>query len=385
MPAHLPAFLRITACAAVLLPCALLGGPAWAEETDPDAVPTPGKPPEFTGGAEVYLKPVETGTLVDWVTALRGQLERLRTKPPAGPQDTQLHSAWESILEPRLGNMIGRLEKWQDPSRWVVVEGSEPAISVLKDDQWAPFVQSMSFLATELHGAWKQYQNVSIKRKNVPPDPAQPGQPPFAGPVTYRIAFPVAGLHQAILHRQAAARQLGHVRFGSHWHLLGRFRNAWDWSWEQSSTWWKYLERQQAQQARERFEMALQVALDGTRDTLNNTLLGLQAFVAATQETEQERLRGICLACKTDDATLREMAETALRDMEIVQMEAERFQGPSYSDYGSLLRQWYRRQRAAVSVLDITTKRMTDDASIEDAPKVGMAPESPMPAQPVSR
>jgi hypothetical protein len=355
-------FTRI-ALAAALLAVLSFGGAAFAEDPPASgAPPTPAKPPELGGGAESFLAPVETGKLIDWVTTLKGQLERLRTPPPSGPDDAQLRSAWETILENRLGNMIARLDKWQEPGRWVAVE-DQPDQLVLAPGQWAGFVQSMAFLATELHGAWKQYQNVKLKKKSMTPAPPRD----FSSPSYYRLSYPVGPLYQSILNRQTAARQLGVSRFGSHWQLLGRFRYAWDWSWDQSSTWWKYLERKEAHEQREKFEAALEVALEGTRDALSNTLLGLQVFVAAAQELEQERLRGICLACRTDDATLREMAETALRDMEKAQMEAERFQGKSYSDYGSLLRSWYRRQQAAISVLDITAKRLADDGTAEEA------------------
>lgn len=349
--------------AAVVFIGLLPAGVACAE--DPaggpgNAAPALAAPPAFNGGADEFLAPVNSGGPQEWLTALHGQLLRLKTPPPRSSMDAQLHSAWESILEHRIATMLGRLEKWQDNARWVVVDG-EPARTVLKQDQWPGFVQSMAFLAAELHGAWKQYQNVQIKRKNVTVD-----RPRYlAGPYVGRLSYPVSGLYQSILQRQAAARQLGFVRGGSHWHLLGRFRTAWDWSWDQSASWARYLERKETQEARENFEHALEVALDGTRDTLSNTLLGLQAFVAAVQEAEQDRLRGICLACRTDDATLREMAETALRDMELVQMEAERYQGLSYSEYGTRLRTWSRRQRAAVSVLEITEKRLVDEATDE--------------------
>ena len=364
---HLPltrALLTLTGGFVALLLCLPPTVPANADDAAKTVeAPAPGKPPEF-GGADAFLAPAATGSLLEWIAALKGQLERLRTPPPTSPDDTQLRSAWQSILEPRIGNMLSRLETWQDSSRWTTVEG-EPDLIVLKDAQWAGFVQSMAMLATELHGAWKQYQNVKIKHKNLAADPPRY----TSGPYVVRLAYPVSGLYQSILHRQAAARQLGFVRTGSHWHLLSRFRTAWDWSWDQSSTWHRYLEKKEAQAARERFEQALEVALEGTRDTLSTTLLGLQAFVAAVQESEQARLRGICLACRTDDATLREMAETALRDMDLVQLEAERYQGPSYSKYGSLLRSWYRRQRAAVSVLAITEKRLEEaDAEPQAAP-----------------
>jgi hypothetical protein len=143
----------------------------------------------------------------------------------------------------------------------------------------------------------------------------------------------------------------------SYRHLLGRFRTAWDWGWEEQARWAKYWEQRDA---RDRMTATVREDLQATRDTLAQTLLGLQVFMGAVQNAEEERLANLCEACRTDDATLREMAETALRDMATARLEAERFQGDSYAKYGTLLRTWLRRQQAALGVLDVAGKPLAE-------------------------
>jgi len=350
--------------------------PARAEEAPASGAGA--APPVFPAEwvVEIEAKPVDPQA---WIAALRGQLERMRTPPPTSAQDTQLKSAWETILVPRLGNMINRLEAWQESSRWMVLTG-ETTFVTLRDDQWAPFIQSIATLTAELQGAQQQYANVQIRRRVLPE---------ATGAIAvWRLAYPADGLYTSILQRQAAAQRIAARRLATHASLLGRFRRAWDWSWDQGDAWVRYLEKQEAAAAQEAVERSLEEALDATKQRLASLLLGVQAFVASVQEAEQARLRSLCVACSTDDATLREMAETALRGMETAQLDAERFQAGNYTRYNALLRTWHRQQRAAVSVLNLTAKRLAQEGAAEpDASAAAPKPPAPPapPASPSSR
>jgi hypothetical protein len=363
--------LRLFAASALLAGIAL-ATPAGAEEPARARGSAAAQPPVFPAELvlEVEAKPIDPQA---WLAALRGQLERMRTPPPTSPQDTQLKSAWETILQPRLGNMISRLEPWQESARWVVITG-DPTFVTLRDDQWAPFIQSIAALTAELQGALQQYGNVKIRRRVQPED--------VGAVAAWRLAYPTDGLYTSILQRQAAAQRVAARRLATHGALFGRFRQAWDWSWDQSSAWIRYIEEQEAAAAQEAIERGLEEALQATKQNLTGLLLGVQAFVASVQESEHARLRSLCVACRTDDATLREMAETALRGMETAQLDAERFQAGNYTKYNGMLRAWHRQQRAAVGVLELTQKRLQDDVTSEPQPAGSQPAQPAQPQQP---
>jgi hypothetical protein len=328
------------------------GKPAGGDEP-----PTVTTPPEFPSTPEAWVAPEPHQDLRSWIAILRGQLERLRAQPRATPESTDLHEAWRSILEPRIGRMLSRLDKWGEAERWITVKRDDGTVTQLDPRQWEAFTGDVAMLATELHGALQQYRRIEIEDK---PEVRPPPGTPFPGPV---LSYPPVALHRNILGRQSTAAELGRWHGLTYWNLLRRFRSAWDWSWEQQARWEAWWERRREQHEQ---VAALRARLSATKDALSDSLLGLQAFVGALQNAEEERMRGVCLTCKSDDQTLREMAETALRDMSIARLDAERFQGESYAAYGTLLRTWLRRQLAAAGVLGVA-----ENGPVASAPEAG--------------
>jgi hypothetical protein len=355
----------------------LFASPALAEE--PAGAPNdmfPGAeeaPPEFPAGSEAFTAPIDRTNLPQWIGVLRQQLQRFETPPPTFPESRQLHDEWTTILKPRIARILQRLDNWQAEGKWAVVEG-EAAPNILRPSEWTNFVRDMAQLATELHGAWTQYGKIEIRAKSGPPTSPQlwPRDIPF------RLSYPWPTLYRSVLERQQAAANAGSYDGVSYWHLLGRFRHVWDWTWERRLNWYRWLEQQQA---KAKFYAAQQAELNATRDMLSQTLLGLQVFIGALQNAEETRMHSICTACRQSDATLREMAETALRDMAIARVEAERYHGDSYAKYGSLLRAWLRRHRAAIGVLDVTADEPAPPA--EPAPAATTPPAPGAPAAPV--
>jgi hypothetical protein len=328
-----------------------------ASRADDVAPPAETKPPEFPTGPESFSGgATDKADFRSWVTILRTHVERLKTLPPSTPPWTDLRDAWKSILEPRVGHVANRLATWEEPARWVVLTGDEAGDRmVLKPDQWQAFTGDMAQTATELHGALKQYKNVKIDSKVEQTTP-----PPSLPAPTLYFSTPV--MYRSILDRQAAGLLLPGRRVSpSYVRLLTRFQAWWDWSWDQRSKWYKYWERRTSLDA---LQQELTAELDATRENLTQTLLGLQVLVAAVQNAEEERLQAVCLACASDDKTLREMAETALRDMAAARLEGEKFQGDSYAKYGSIVRTWLRLQKAAVGVLADTEKDLVAGAPV---------------------
>jgi len=327
----------------------LSGAPLRAEDPEGGEAP-PGfgaeAPPEMPKGADAFMEPTDRPDLLDYVKALRRQVEQFRDPPPSTDDVTALRDAWNAILKPRIGRMTKRLERWSDPSHWVFEPG-EDTPSGLKPEEWTAFTRDMASLATELHGAWKQYGTVKLKPKE---SMAGHGYVPSAPRLT-RIVYPWPVLYDSVLDRQAAGLRLGHWDASTYWHLLGRFRYAWDWSWLRRQQWYDYW-RKRRQATKELFD-DLRSELDGTRESLGETLLGLQVFVAALQNAEEERMQAECIPCRTQDETLVEMAEKALSGMQEARLQAESFQGRSSSGYGTILRKWLRSQKAAVQVLAI--------------------------------
>jgi hypothetical protein len=314
--------------------------PAVAERAADLAAP----PPDMPEGRDAFLEPGERPNLIEVLGSLRRQIEQFETPPPATPRVTALRDAWDSILEPRIRRMLRRLEKWEDPERWLYVEGEATPVA-LKPDEWAAFTRDMAGLATELHGAWQQYGSVKIRAK-IPH-----GGIPNPSPPSVYLGYPYAGLYNGILQRQSAGTSLGRWASGSYWRLVDRFRYAWDWSWYRRAYWYEHWQRR-IEATEDLFE-DLRAELDGTRDILGQALLGLQVYVAALQNAEEERLYDLCESCRTEDETLREMGRTALATMEKERLEAERYQGKSSAAYGSLLRKWLRAQKAALKVMEV--------------------------------
>ena len=350
----------MTRTACLLLALVLLLGlvPAFAEE--PDDAPFGGQaPPDMPRGPEAYMTPTDRTDLLAFVQALHRQVAQFRDPPPSTDDVTALRDAWNAILRPRIGRMERRLERWGDASRWAFVDGEEYPVG-LQPDEWTAFTRDMASLSTELHGAWKQYGTVKLKPKETM---SGHGYMPAARPLT-PLAYPWPALYGSVMDRQLAGTRLGGWDSQSYWHLLGRFRYAWDWSYLRRQQWNQYwLKRQQA--TKKLFE-DLRSELDGTRDTLGETLLGVQAFVAALQNAEEERLQEECIPCKTKDETLVKMADTALEGMHTARLNGESYQGRSPSGYGTILRKWLRSQKAAVKVLRIAEEEEEEEAEEPD-------------------
>lgn len=334
----------------------LLGfAPAFAEEPAPSGFGGEA-PPEMPKGPESYMTPTDRTDLLAYVQALHRQIDQFRDPPPSTQDVTALKDAWNAILRPRISSMTRRLKKWSDPERWLFVEGEEYPVA-LQPDQWTAFTRDMASLTTEIHGAWKQYGTVKLKPKE---SMSGHGYMP-RGRVHAPLAYGWPSLYGGIVDRQAAAGRLGRYDSHSYWHLLGRFRYAWDWSYLRRQQWYEYWRKRQ-QATKQMFE-DLRAELNGTRDTLGETLLGVQVFVAALQNAEEERLQEECIPCRTQDETLVKMAETALDGMHVARLKAEGYTGRSSSGYGTILRKWLRSQKAAVKVLKVA---MEEQEAAED-------------------
>jgi hypothetical protein len=239
----------------------LFASPALAEE--PAGAPNdmfPGAeeaPPEFPAGSEAFTAPIDRTNLPQWIGVLRQQLQRFETPPPTFPESRQLHDEWTTILKPRIARILQRLDNWQAEGKWAVVEG-EAAPNILRPSEWTNFVRDMAQLATELHGAWTQYGKIEIRAKSGPPTSPQlwPRDIPF------RLSYPWPTLYRSVLERQQAAANAGSYDGVSYWHLLGRFRHVWDWTWERRLNWYRWLEQQQA---KAKFYAAQQAELNATR------------------------------------------------------------------------------------------------------------------------
>lgn len=302
-------------------------------------------PPDLERGKDAFLKPVDRTDLLGYLRDLRRRIEQYEAPPPATEEVTALRDAWTAILKPRIARMLRRIDTWTEPERWIWTPGEATPLGLVPS-QWPAFVKDMAALATEFHGAWKQYGSVKLRAKETPLGPLQAVRPP-----SIYLGYGWPTLYGSILDRQAAARDLGAWDAYSYWHLLDRFRYAWDWSWERRRLWYESWQRRR--QATEDLFQDLRAELDATRDAMGEMMLGLQVYVAALQNVEEERLLGQCTACRTEDATLREMGETALRSLSMTRLEGERYQGRSSAAYGSILRKWLRAQKAAVHVMAV--------------------------------
>lgn len=322
-------------------------------------------PPTVPKGEAGFLAPVERPDLPGYLAAMREQLEQFRTPPPKTREVTALHDAWRKIMKPRLRRMLRRIEKWEKPDRWVREPG-ERTPSTIKPELWTTFTRDMAALATELHGAYRQYGSVRVVPKQLPTNRVS-----YPGLGT-NIGYPYAAPYGWILDRQAAGIRLGRRASHSYWHLMNRFTYSWNYNILRRQAWYDYWQKRR--EATETLFEDLRSELSSTQDTLGQTLLGLQVFLAAMQNAEEERLLGQCHACRSTDASLRKMGETALEGMEEARLEAERFQGRSSAAYGTLLRKWLRAHKAATKVMEIAHAEGDIFAEAE--------PEDPEPKEP---
>ena len=167
-------------------------------------------------------------------------------------------------------------------------------------------------------------------------------------------------LRDGIRHRQVAGWRTGRWDMGSYWHLLNRFNDAWMWRQQQREAYYEWFRKQAA--ARKQTFQDLRSELNNTRETLNENMLGVQALVAAMQNSEEERLGRGFMALPEDD-TLREMVDLGLRDMETARLDAESYEGKSAAKYGTLIRKWLRTQKAGAKLLDHVEKEKAEEAS----------------------
>jgi hypothetical protein len=161
---------------------------------------------------------------------------------------------------------------------------------------------------------------------------------------------------------------MGRWNMNSYWHLLNRFQGAWLYRLERRREYDDWI-RKKERMRRETFEH-LRSELDNTRETLMENLLGVQALVAAMQNSEEERMGQHCGAYPPDDA-LREMVEVAGKALEDARLEAETFEGESSAAYGSLLRKWLRAHKAALKVLEVACVEAQAMAQDEEPPAEG--------------
>ena len=327
-------------------------------------------PPTLPAGKESYLQPVDRPDLIGYLAKMREQLAQFETPPPKTESVTALYDAWRKILKPRLPRMLRRIEKWEKPKRWEWARG-ERTPSTIKPEQWTTFTRDMASLATELHGAYKQYGSVKVVPKALPYNRlSYPG-------LGSSIGYPYAQPYGWILDRQAAGVRLGRRASHSYWNLMNRFSYSWNYNYLRRQAWHRYW--RQRRQATEKLFEDLKAELSSTRDTLGQTLLGMQVFMAAMQNAEEERLLGQCHSCRTDDESLRKMGEAALDGMETARLEAERFQGKSSAAYGTLLRKWLRAHKAAVKVMEIAHDQgdIFEEAQPEEEPQGEVVEEKP--------
>ncbi len=354
--------------------------PASPSGSQPPTAPDPGAQPDETRtaapelptGKEPYLAPVDRTDLLRYLGTLQEQVEMFQTPPPQTDEVTALRDAWKAIMKPRVFRMNRRLERWRDPEHWVWVQ-NEPTPRGLKAEEWPAFVHDMAGLVTELEGAWEQYGAVRLEKK-----PALRGPDRIASPIPAWVGYPYARLYASVLDRESAAGDLGRWNLTSYWSLLNRFDRAYWWTLHNRRTLYEQpLTRGEA--TRVLFHQ-LYGDLLATRDALQSLKLGVQVLVAALQNVEETSLESLCLACHTDDETLRHMGETALASMQQLRLEGERFHGDSPADYGSILRRWLRADRAAHYVMKVAQEPEEPSADEEASASSGVG--TPPPAAP---
>ena len=265
------------------------------------------------------MTPTDRTDLLAFVQALHRQVAQFRDPPPSTEDVTALRDAWNAILRPRIGRMERRLERWSDASRWIFVDGEEypvgtPAGRV--DRVHARHGQPR-------HRAARRLEAVRHREAEAEGDAVRPRLHAHGHAPSRRWPIPGRRLYGGVMDRQTRrARGSGAGTPDSYWHLLGRFRYAWDWSYLRRQQWNQYWRKRQ--QATDKLFEDLRSELNGTRDTLGETLLGVQAFVAALQNAEEERLQEECIPCKTKDETLVKMADTALEGMQVRRVSTAR-------------------------------------------------------------
>lgn len=267
------------------------------------------------------------------VLALRAALAKHQVPPARAKDNHALSDAWNSIMKPRVSQMLGIVDGWKDARRWEFVDDDD------QPDRWRPnfwsgAVAAASRLYAALGGSLEQYGRVSIVW-------TKQGTFGFT-------ALPAANVERETLgEAEASARRAA----------------------EEAARAARMLRAKE-------IVAAIQAGLDAKRTELAENAVALRTLMATLQRAEERRLWDMVdrLADRAED---RAQAESLLAAMRVGRVNAENFSGKSAAGYGSILQQqWLHARTDLVRLLegaDVVTPAVVDRRRGE--------PEGPPPAE----
>jgi hypothetical protein len=100
------------------------------------------------------------------------------------------------------------------------------------------------------------------------------------------------------------------------------------------------------------------------RDTLEQQMISLQVLTAAMQAAEENAVREEIAKLPEGDI-LRDLALQVVETLREARLKAERYQGTSSAEYGTLIRKWVRAYKAGEALLRKEIQRIDKEEAAD--------------------
>ena len=349
----------------------LLCGAAGAEDAPPEGESRKPVPPallqDLAGEMREDDGPPDP---IEYLRSYRDWIQTHETPPPHTAMVHAQHDMWSGALKPKARRMTRRVETLMKRRYWVPKDGAAERV---KPESWSLFTREIAALGSELFGAWKQYGRAN-------PRPVSLGFGMIGYPRAPRMgayrgapsrAVPMSAWRGGLTRRRAMG--VGRLEMRSYWNLMGGYNRAWEYSMLRRAEWSR--RRRELIRKQKEFMAGEKAAANAVRDTLEQQMLSLQVLVAAMQAAEEHALRAEIGELPEGDI-LRDLAEQIVDKLREARLKAERYQGTSSSQWGTLLRSWVRVYKAGDALLRKEIKKIEkEEAAAEKAAAEDQASE----------
>lgn len=297
-------------------------------------------PPKKEEGRE------QAATALDFmplVLGLKEEMEQHKKRPLEDGPGGELYTAWKLNVKRRAPRMAAKATELARSSFWEFDEQGEAALR-LKEQQWGPAVRRLGTIYTDLGGAAKGYDKVTVSPDRAialwdrrHPPPATTGLTP-AGVLLRRVRAEIAAYR--LLKKIVPGwllRELDRLILRERVEIAARVEARR--RWEEDRT-------RAHEEIRARVE-ATRALVEQQQALLLGQMESLRALTAALQEAEEQRLEQSLDAFPPDDPVHAATKEHFL-EMRQGRLQAERFSDPRTSRWGGLLRQGWMVPRAKV-------------------------------------
>jgi hypothetical protein len=307
------------------------------------AAPLQADPPPEPADAQDGEKAATVLDFMPLVVGLKEELEQHKKPPAVDGPGGELHAGWRSSVKRRAPRIAAKAKELTRSSLWEFDEKGTAALR-LKESQWGPAIRRLAAMYTELGGASKGFDDITVSadraialwdRRN--PPPVTTGLTP-AGVLLRRVRAEIAAYR--LLKKIVPGwllRELDRLILRERVEIAARVEARRRWEEDRARAHAEIQERVEATRVLVEQQQAL---FDGQMESV-------RALTAALQDVEEARLKARVDAFSPDDP-IHGATQELFPKMARGRVEAERFNDPRTSRWGSLLRQGWMVPRAKI-------------------------------------